>query len=75
MSTVLVTSRDGIVFRVETDRRAAAFEAMYAGSRDADALEQHGDFVRVRSLDDLVAPEPPPPRPRPRLVLIQGGKS
>jgi hypothetical protein len=81
MTTLLVTSSDGIIFRVETTPRAAVFERMYAARETAAQLEQHGDFVRVRSMDDLVAPEISvtfdeitPLRPRPQLRLIPGGK-
>ena len=82
MTTLLVTSSDGIVFRVETTAQAAIFERRYAMRTPAAQLEQHGDFVRVRSMDDLVAPgewivieEITPFRPRPQLRLIQGGRS
>jgi hypothetical protein len=71
------------VFRVETEPRAASFERAYAAREPAAQLERHPEFVRVRSLDDLVAPAvivlddivPPPVRTVPRLTLIQGGKS
>lgn len=80
MTTVLVTSRDQIIFRVESNARNAPFERTYAARTMAVELEQQTDFARVRSLDDLVPhgpsvtdlPEPPPARPQ--LRLIQGGR-
>lgn len=76
MTTLLVTSKDGIVFRIETSAKAAPFERAYAARATAAELAQHEEFSRVRSLDDLVAPEfvftAAPSRPQ--LRLIQGGK-
>lgn len=75
MATLLVTSRDGAVFRVNTDPRSALADQRYAAAQTAEALERHGAFHRVRSLDDIVEPETAPSRPRPQLTLIRGGKS
>lgn len=81
MITVLVASRDQIIFRVESNARNAPFERVYAARSMAAELEQQTDFTRVRSLDDLVphGPSvtdlPEPPAARPRLMLIQGGRA
>lgn len=78
---VLVTSRDGITFRVNTQPRSAPSDRAYAAARFAAELEQHGDFHRVNSLDDLVEPgetividEVAPFRTKPALTLIRGGR-
>jgi hypothetical protein len=93
----LLTSSDGIQFRVllhgRTDAQlhaAIRAEQKFAAALTAEQLEAfNGDFVRVRSLDD-VPQDPPrvslyatpqpyfpapdvPVRTRPTLVLIQGG--
>jgi hypothetical protein len=94
MSEVIVTSRDGIQFRVVLHARtdgqmnaAIAVEQKWAGARSAAELESfHGDFTRIKSLDDLIAPDPPrvsmyathmpgAPKAGPKLTLIQGGLS
>jgi hypothetical protein len=79
----LLTSSDGIQFRVllhgRTDAQlhaAIRAEQKFAAALTAEQLEAfNGDFVRVRSLDDV--PQVPAPdvpvRGRPTLVLIQGG--
>jgi hypothetical protein len=89
ITTILVTSKDGVGFsvsfysRTEAQARAAErAEAAFAATRLACQLDGFGDYHRViKSMDDLTGlpfvynPVTPKPVTRPALTLIKGGKS
>ena len=54
----VVTSSDGIQFVVNSHERSVAFDRTFASRQPAAVLETHGDFTRVKSLDDLLPPDP-----------------
>jgi hypothetical protein len=66
MNEVIVTSSDNIQFRVVLHavneaqlNLTIATEQKWVGQRTAAELDSfHGDFVRIKSLDDLIACEP-----------------
>ena len=77
----IVTSSDGIQFVVNSHERSVAFDRTFASRQPAAVLETHGDFTRVKSLDDLLTPEEiflpriaGPAERRAAFRLIRGGK-
>jgi hypothetical protein len=75
-----VTSKDGVVFSVESDARSVVADQRYARERSAAELEQQGDFSRARLVNGLIEIPPEVPRiagpleRRAAFRVIQGGR-
>jgi hypothetical protein len=52
---MIVTSKDGAKFTVQTQARSSAAELKYAASKSADELKRHGDFVPWFSIEQYKA--------------------
>lgn len=81
---VIVTSKDGHQFLVETMDSAVAYERHYAKQHTAAELEKHGDFTRLHDLGEVILSEAEyveapriasPAERRAAFRVIKGGKS